>query len=260
VTSVGQSCFSGNKIEILDLKNVVKLGDYAFCLNKLKEVNLRQLITLERNVFSSNNLKNIDLKNVTRIFSRAFYNNNLSKIDLKNVISLGGSPFEKNNITELDLKNVSFLDNRAFDNNIKAYKNGVEVRIIDRIPTIIDRVKQSNGIELIEGRIFGSNDKCFIVSKNGYRAHGRTLFKAKRDLFEKLKTNKNIIDLVKKIKHDQIITVLQYRKLTGACEFGCQNFLKINNLTQNEFQLPEALELLKGQYGYEKLVKFFGNE
>lgn len=48
-----------------------------------------------------------------------------------------------------------------------------------------------------------------------------------------------------------------YRVITGACSEGCKYFVKNTDIPkQDKYTVKQLVELTKGQYGNEELVKF----
>jgi hypothetical protein len=82
-------------------------------------------------------------------------------------------------------------------------------------------------------------------------AHGDSVKKAINDLefkieSEKIKNNP--------IYRDTVVTVNHYRALTGACQMGCDIWMKENNITEESMKAGELVKLLEktNAYGYEK--------
>ena len=72
--------------------------------------------------------------------------------------------------------------------------------------------------------------ECFVAEKESFFAHGTTVKKAISDLQFKI--------VAEKLKHQPIdkdtdLTVKYYRLLTGACDMGCRNWMKSNNIPFN---------------------------
>lgn len=47
--------------------------------------------------------------------------------------------------------------------------------------------------------------------------------------------------------------------VTGACESGTRYFVEQQNTVKDNYTIKEIIELTKGQYGNETLVKFLKN-
>ena len=99
----------------------------------------------------------------------------------------------------------------------------------------------------------------FIAQKGDYTAHGKTIKKAIQDVEFKV--------IAEKLKHepinaDTIINTNYYRIVTGACEQGCIQWKKANNLEEvEEIRADKLLELLEktNAYGldrFKQLINF----
>ena len=130
--------------------------------------------------------------------------------------------------------------------------------MVDGIATIMRKKKKVSDIDIYEGKFFNRNRKCFVANKGDYWAHADTVRQAVEDVnFKFLQENFNVEEIVKEIKESKMISVNQFRLLTGACSGGCSNFMAQRNLTKTEYPLQEALGLLRGQFGWEKIQRHF---
>jgi hypothetical protein len=50
--------------------------------------------------------------------------------------------------------------------------------------------------------------------------------------------------------------ILAYRVITGACNQGVNDFIKINKLP-SKVKVKDVIKLTKGHYGHEEFTKFF---
>ena len=75
--------------------------------------------------------------------------------------------------------------------------------------------------------------------------------------FKILSNDFDIDDIVNKIKDTQIVTINDYRLLTGACQQGIKMFMNDFNLTENSLPLNKTLTLTKNYFGYHKFKKLF---
>ena len=125
--------------------------------------------------------------------------------------------------------------------------------------------RTSRGIRIYSGysRIILSENKVdgnkgFLVTKEGFSAHGEKLKKAISDLQFKIAAEKLKNE---PIYPDTIVSVQHYRTVTGACELGCRQWKEQNNITVDEMPAKELLPLLEktNAYGVQKfksLLKF----
>ena len=120
-----------------------------------------------------------------------------------------------------------------------------------KVDGIFNEVISHKG-NLYKVKEIGYDEEYYIVTDgNGIYAHGETLEEAKADLSFKIlsATIKNT-----RIKPDTIINKQYYRVVTGACEYGCDKFIKQYGL-KKEYRADELIEILeeKNAYGYERL-------
>ncbi len=107
-----------------------------------------------------------------------------------------------------------------------------------------------------------NSDKIFWLVTDGKftHAHGDTLKKATEDFKFKFIAEKLKKDPIKK---DTVITVMYYRTVTGACEFGCIDWInknipekKVKGILANGIKAVDLLPLLEKSgkpYGYDKI-------
>ena len=74
----------------------------------------------------------------------------------------------------------------------------------------------------------------FIAQKNSYTAHAKSIKKAIADLEFKIISEKLKNEPIEEFTH---FTVKYYRLLTGACDLGCQDFMKRNGI---EFKIENG--------------------
>jgi hypothetical protein len=114
------------------------------------------------------------------------------------------------------------------------------------------------GFEIFRLKKVNRDEYLFLAKHDNFYAHGKTIDKAIDDLRFKMMAEK-----VKKepIKADTIITRNHYRIITGACEFGVNEWMKNNGVTKEEITAGELLPLLEktGAYGldrFKRLITF----
>jgi len=113
--------------------------------------------------------------------------------------------------------------------------------------------------EYLVGSNYTFNSKCIIAEKGGYFAHGDSIKEAIEDVnFKYLQETLDVKQLVKDIKDCGYITSNDYRLLTGACRLGVNNFMELNNITDDKLPIDKARKLVKGNYGYEKFMELLG--
>ena len=92
-------------------------------------------------------------------------------------------------------------------------------------------------------------------------AHGDTLKEALDDLMYKKLENEDIEKVVKEIKETGKVNRMQYRAITGACQFGTEQFCKKHNIEDlEEIELTELRKILINDYGSEKFWELIDKE
>jgi hypothetical protein len=149
----------------------------------------------------------------------------------------------------LDLRSLTSCDKAILNKNIKQLKIGYNKKLnycfFDGILSKVKSIKEYKTYTIYT-IAFG-----FVVKKRKYTAHGKTVKIAIQDLEFKI-----ISEKLKKepIKADTIITVQYYRIITGACQQGCDSWIKQNNIKKTEYKAKELLPLLEkyNAWGLEK--------
>ncbi|MEC4049766.1 hypothetical protein OX284_010035 [Flavobacterium sp. SUN046] len=161
-------------------------------------------------------------------------------------LTVGGSVYTPNN-KEIEVKKPlpnAFINSPK--NKLLFWKNGKYVSADGIFTELVN--KKGN---IYKVRKLHSTKEFYLVSDGKTHAHGDTLKKAKEDFEFKL-----ISEKIKNepINADTIIDVNYYRLVTGACELGCKDFIKQNNLTKDKYRADELLPLLEktNAYGVEK--------
>lgn len=182
-----------------------------------------------------------------------------SKIDGFPVTHIGEGAFRYNQLQNVEIPNsVTHIGGGAFNSNVKIVQENRGIQMIDRIATVIRKRKKSDEFTIYSGQFFNTKRDCFVAKKGNLYAHGNSLREAIEDVnFKYLQTNFNIDEIVKEIKETQIMSVNHFRLLTGACRSGCKNFLDENNIEKRELPLIEAIDLIRGRFGWSKISKYF---
>ena len=101
----------------------------------------------------------------------------------------------------------------------------------------------------------------YVAEKDGITAHGETVKQAIKDVEFKYLQSQDVQEHIKRVKEQGYITPNDYRLLTGACQYGTNKWLEENGFTWEDSKpIDEVIELTKGQYGHERLVKLLGGE
>ena len=101
----------------------------------------------------------------------------------------------------------------------------------------------------------------YCVTEKELSAHGKTLKQAMEDLTFKKLRDTDTTDVVKEIKQTGKVTRMQYRAITGACQFGTEQFCKQHKIEElEEIKLEELRKILINDYGAEKFWKLIDEE
>jgi hypothetical protein len=134
------------------------------------------------------------------------------------------------------------------------------VDISDGICLIKTSEKKKGDLVIIKGEILGEQEKIYVVKENGLNAHGETLKEAMNDLlFKKLKRTE-VSEIVAEIKKTNKVTKIQYRTITGACQFGTNDFCKKHNIKTDSVSLNRLRKILVNDYGADKFWSLIDGE
>jgi len=258
----------------VDLRNLKKLPENITFDNK-GYVYLPNLEKLPENTKFTNG-GGVDLgrikelpENTTFANKGYVYLRNLKKL-YENITFANGGSVYLHNLKELPettkFANGGYVGLNRLDNKTITY-NGTSVNIIVvDFSTMIVKKKKSKGdftiynTEYLVGSTNKSNNiKCIVAEKGGYFAHGDSVKEAIEDVnFKYLQKTLDVKQLVKDIKDCGYITSNDYRLLTGACRLGVNNFMKLNNITDDKLPIDKAKKLVEGNYGYTKFMELLG--
>ena len=134
------------------------------------------------------------------------------------------------------------------------------VDVSDGITILKLSEKKRDGITIIKGQDYDKKDMYLVKEKN-LCAHGDTLKQALEDLqFKKLKSEE-VQDIIKEIKKAGKVNRMQYRAITGACQYGTNKFCEEHNIQElNEISLEELRKILINDYGAEKFWSLIDKE
>jgi hypothetical protein len=114
-----------------------------------------------------------------------------------------------------------------------------KVENIDGIPTIISHTKNVDGLTINKGWTLSRVRTSYVVkyepvicvqNQIGLAAHGTDLRKCIQSLNRKFKVLQKSSGVKKKLALDDYISVEDYRDITGACQFGCEQFCEREGL------------------------------
>lgn len=130
----------------------------------------------------------------------------------------------------------------------------------DGITTLKISEKKRDGITIIKGQNL-DGEEIYVVKEKDICAHGDTLKQALEDLqFKKLKSEE-VQDIIKEIKKTGKVNRMQYRAITGACQYGTNKFCEEHNIQElDEISLEELRTILINDYGAEKFWNLIDKE
>ncbi len=116
-----------------------------------------------------------------------------------------------------------------------------------------------------KGRVYrckNKNGEFYIVTGEKFNAHGMTIKEAKYDLrFKELQQDPYEF---KKYNLDSVLSkdemIICYRVITGACQFGVQDFITRKCQNVEKISINQVLKLTEGEYGHQKFADFFKKE
>ena len=198
--------------------------------------------------------------------------NQSGEIDLSGIdfgkVNVDFSCVKANNIYNYSQEATNYIDNcsqkaKNIYNKTNAIINGKEYKVdlSDDVYTIVKTSTTRNGVTIIGG--FNRKDNTIWIYKNAFVSyHSTTKEGAKEGFKRKLKGFEANIELIKQIKEQGYITREEYHKLTGACEYGINEFAKrLGRPEDDKLQLEELFELLKpSDYGYSMIMKWVKEE
>ena len=134
------------------------------------------------------------------------------------------------------------------------------VDVSDGITILKLSEKKRDGITIIKGQDF-EGEEIYIVKEKDICSHGDTLKQALEDLqFKKLKSEE-VQDIIKEIKKTGKVNRMQYRAITGACQYGTNKFCEEHNIQElDEISLEELRKILINDYGAEKFWNLIDKE
>lgn len=109
--------------------------------------------------------------------------------------------------------------------------------------------KKRDNIKIIKGITF-DNKEVYLVKEGELSAHGTTMKEAINDLTFKKMKSKEVKGIIQQIKETGKVNRLQYRAITGACQFGTEQFCKEHNIEDlEEIEIEELRKILINEYG-----------
>ena len=129
-------------------------------------------------------------------------------------------------------------------------KKFYQVDFTDGIKTMVVSEKVRDGITIVKGIDFNDYDEVYIAKEGELSAHGSTLREAIDDLTFKKMEDIDVDEIVKEIKKTEKVTRSQYRAITGACQYGTNQFCKQHKIEElEEIKLEDLRKILVNDYG-----------
>jgi len=158
----------------------------------------------------------------------------------------------------LDLGSKSECIGSQMGNLFWTKENGDTYAMFDNMFCQIVSQKTKDEYTIYETRKIGSKESVWVVSDGKTNAHSD---KGIKEAFEELKFKIASEKLKKEpISLDTIITVDRYRIVTGACEYGCRQFMDKHNIkyeiendravVKQEVTAKQLLEILEKDNAY----------
>jgi hypothetical protein len=265
VTTIGDYFLYYNEsLTSIELPNVTTIGDYFLCYNKvLTSIELPNVTTIgDYFLYCNKVLTSIELPKVTTIGNYFLcYNKVLTSIELPNVTTIGDYFLYCNKVlTSIELPNVTTIGDYFLYYNETLIINKGEIVNNDGIPVFVKSRKTRGEFTIIKGNAYKKDgQETYLANRGKYSAHGESIEKAIEDCnFKFLQATINVKEYAKEVKEKGVMTIQDYRLLTGACEQGCKMFLSQNNLKGvSELPLDKALPLVNNAYGFDRVREYF---
>ncbi|MDE4176329.1 hypothetical protein PXK01_19410, partial [Phaeobacter sp. PT47_59] len=133
-----------------------------------------------------------------------------------------------------------------------------EFRCVDGCTMLICGSKQYGGHTVYSARYFGGGEikglnRCYIAESDGITAHGNTMKSAVDDLAYKIADSAHKAEVAKSVKASGVVTLADFRALTGACRDGIRQHLSGLGIDLDQIDsmpLSDALKAMDGtSYG-----------
>ena len=97
---------------------------------------------------------------------------------------------------------------------------------------------------------------AITIQKGSDNAHGKTIAEAVQELEFKIgpRDVSKYQNMPKDTAKSPAEWALVYRMVTGACQYGTNQFIEARGKLKKKYTLAEILSLTKGQFGHEKFA------
>ena len=226
---------------------------FAIVFENKGYVNLKSLTTLPEGVVFENE-GNVNLESLTTLPEGIAFQNE-GCVYLKYLSPLKLKKLNKT-VNFFETNNPKFF---VLEGKLKIKNVVYNAKIIDDIPMVVLKEKKN---VLIGNTIDAYNnilDKIFVVSKDNFYAHGKTLKEAKENLVFKFKEIDTSV--YKNMTLNTLLSyensIMLYKSITRACSHGIKYFIEQNNIEKKPYSIKEIIEITKGQYNNHLLTQFF---
>lgn len=146
----------------------------------------------------------------------------------------------------------------------KLYTGGYDkFTVIDDMPCVVLSKKSQDDVYISlcrEARIKNQKivgEKFYVAQQGQHNAHGKTIAEATQELAFKAGSRdvsqwREMPLTTKKTPQEWAFI---YRMVTGACQYGTQDFMKRKGELKKSYTLAEIIEETKGAYGHERFVE-----
>jgi hypothetical protein len=247
LTSIPDKDFLSNTVinGNLYLSSLTEISDKHFLSNTVinGSLNLQSLTKVPHKDFLNNTVINgsLNLGSLTSIPHKDFLSNTVinGSLYLNSLTSIEDKDFLNNTVINgsLNLCSLtSYEDKQLLLNNVKQLKEGYNEEkkycYFDNILSKVISVSEKKGY------VIYTLPSGYITQKGNFTAHGKTVKKSIEDLEFKIISEKLKYD---PINADTLFTVQYYRTLTGACEYGCKQWLIVNDMEDTDSILAKDL-------------------
>ena len=146
-------------------------------------------------------------------------------------------------------------DSRHIGSDVRllSWQNGKYIKVDGVFSEVISEKFGIRKLRQIDGKV------SYLVTDGENYSHGETIEKARESLAYKLSPRDTSefkgLKLTDKLPFEKCVQL--YRSVTGACSMGCQMFVESAGHERKEYTVKQIIEKTKGQYGHERLRKFF---
>ena len=252
--------YVNTKFKILDMKEL--FNENEIDQNELFDILKKQLRRRSQNeTIENNTLKDrLYLKKMSHVFNTLnsilkhtefFYNINFQENEnnLKINTELDYDYYGRNCNFPKKLYTFNFKFKNFRSPSKMQYDGIFNISVLNS--KMIGNIKLEKMLIIKKGRGYELKlEEVYISSFNEMYYHAKNVKTAMKGIQKKIKKDLKL----KNLTLESEITRKDYRDITGACNFGINDFIERNNLKVNKIKISDLLPLLKNEYGYKKLL------